>query len=275
MYSCELLQCHPKPADSLKWTEPYRFLWVIDLCVIVVERRAMSFVVPPPPVPSVFVDGAEAGVMFPVHRIYCVGRNYADHAKEMGGTGRESPFFFMKPADAVLPLATGQQGLMHYPALTHDLHHEVELVVAIGLGGRDISVAEAMVHVWGYAVGLDMTRRDLQSEAKKLGRPWCIGKGFDESAPLSPVRAAKRCKLMPSSSISLDVNGGKRQYGVIGQMIWSIPEIIAQLSAAWELVPGDLIFTGTPAGVAAVVPGDRMDARIDGVGSLQVQVINR
>jgi fumarylpyruvate hydrolase len=204
-----------------------------------------------------------------------VGRNYVDHAIEMGGTGREAPFFFMKPGDAVLPVAEGKVGQMRYPGLTSDLQHEVELVVAIGRGGRNIDAADAMNHIWGYAVGLDMTRRDLQSAARKQGRPWDISKGFDESAPISPVRPADHCYLSAATSISLEVNGAKRQHSVIGKLIWSVGEIIEQLSAAWELQPGDLIFTGTPEGVAPVAVGDTLHARIDGVGSLQVQVVAR
>ncbi|WP_298831201.1 fumarylacetoacetate hydrolase family protein [uncultured Piscinibacter sp.] len=233
----------------------------------------MTFVLTPPAVPAVPVAGAASGTQFPVHRIYCVGRNYVEHAKEMGFTGREPPFFFMKPADAVLPVAEGEVGRMHYPSLTKDLHHEVELVVAIGRGGRNIAAADALGHVWGYAVGLDMTRRDLQGEAKKQGRPWCIGKGFDESAPIGPVRPAAQCGLGEGSAIVLEVNGAVRQKSTIGKLIWSIPEIIEHVSAAWTLAAGDLIFTGTPEGVAAVVAGDTLDARIDGVGSLRVQVI--
>jgi fumarylpyruvate hydrolase len=233
----------------------------------------MSFVLPLPTQASVAVAGDAA--RFPVHRIYCVGRNYVEHAKEMGFTGREPPFFFMKPADAVLPVAEGQTGRMQYPSLTKDLHHEVELVVAIGQGGREIAAADAMKHVWGYAVGLDMTRRDLQGEAKKQGRPWCIGKGFDESAPIGEIRRASECTIGPDTAIVLEVNGSVRQQSTIGKLIWSIPEIIEHVSAAWTLAPGDLIFTGTPEGVAAVVTGDTLAARVDGVGSLRVQLTGR
>ena len=232
----------------------------------------MSFVLTPPPVAAVPVAGGAPGALFPVHRIYCVGRNYVEHAKEMGFTGREPPFFFMKPADAVLPVAEGAVGTLAYPSLTKDLHHEVELVVAIGQGGRRIAAADALKHVWGYAVGLDMTRRDLQGEAKKQGRPWCIGKGFDESAPIGPVRPAAQCTLGADTTIALEVNGAPRQKSTLGKLIWSVPEIIEHVSAAWELQPGDLIFTGTPEGVAAVVAGDRLAARIDGVGTLQLTV---
>jgi fumarylpyruvate hydrolase len=235
----------------------------------------MSHVVPVPATPSVPVVGAQPGDTFPVRRIYCVGRNYVDHAIEMGHSGREAPFFFMKPADAVLPVAEGTTGQMHYPSATKDLHHEVELVVAIGQGGRNIPAAQALDHVYGYAVGLDMTRRDLQGEAKKQGRPWCSGKGFDESAPIGPVRPAAQCKVGAGTRIELKVNDTVRQHSVIGKLIWSIPEIIEQLSGLWELAPGDLIFTGTPEGVAAVVAGDTLSAQVDGVGSLQVRLVAR
>ena len=210
---------------------------------------------------------------FPVHRIYCVGRNYVEHAKEMGFTGREPPFFFMKPADAVLPVAEGEVGRMPYPTLTKDLHHEVELVVAIGKAGKGISAADAMGHVWGYAVGLDMTRRDLQGEAKKQGRPWDIGKSFDHSAPIGPIRRAAECKVDADTRVTLEVNGAVRQQSTIGKLIWNLGEIIEHLSAAWELQPGDLIFSGTPEGVAAVGRGDMLKAEVAGVGSLQVTLV--
>ena len=233
----------------------------------------MSFVFAPPATPAVLVQGGAATALFPVHRIYCVGRNYVEHAIEMGHSGREAPFFFMKPADAVLPVAEGTVGRMHYPTLSTSLHHELELVVAIGKGGRDIPAAQALEHVWGYAVGLDMTRRDLQAEAKKLGRPWCIGKGFDESAPIGPLRRAEECRLDADTRIALDVNGKPRQASTLGKLIWSVPEIIEHLSKAWELAPGDLIFTGTPEGVAAVDVGDTLSAHIDGVGTLEIQIV--
>jgi fumarylpyruvate hydrolase len=232
----------------------------------------MSHVFPPPTPVSVPVAGPAGGTL-PVHRIYCVGRNYVEHAKEMGFTGREPPFFFLKPADAVLFVAEGETGSMPYPSLTKDLHHEVELVVAIGTGGRDIKAADAMKHVWGYAVGLDMTRRDLQGEAKKLGRPWDTGKGFDHSAPIGPIRRAAECDIGAATKISLDVNGTMRQQSTIGKLIWNIAEVIEHLSAAWELAPGDLIFSGTPEGVAAVRVGDTLKAHVDGVGGLQVQIV--
>ena len=233
----------------------------------------MSYVITPSATPAVPVQGGAAGAMFPVHRIYCVGRNYVEHAIEMGHSGREAPFFFMKPADAVLPVAQGSVGKMRYPTLSQSLHHEMELVVAIGKGGRDIPAAQAMAHVWGYAVGLDMTRRDLQADAKKLGRPWCIAKGFDESAPIGPIKRAEDCQLDANTKIALDVNGTPRQASTLGKLIWSVAEIIEHLSRAWELAPGDLIFTGTPEGVAAVGVGDTLSGRIDGVGTLEFQIV--
>ena len=232
----------------------------------------MSYVLPVAPPASVPVVGA-GGARFAVHRIYCVGRNYAEHAREMGFTGREPPFFFVKPADAVLPVGEAEVGTMHYPSLTADLHHEVELVVAIGKGGRDIAAADAMSHVWGYAVGLDMTRRDLQGEAKKLGRPWCIGKAFEESAPIGALSPAADCTIDAATEIRLDVNGKMRQQSQIGKLIWSIPEIIEHLSAAWTLAPGDLIFTGTPEGVAAVVRGDELSASVGGLAALRLRIV--
>jgi fumarylpyruvate hydrolase len=230
----------------------------------------MAYVINPAPIAAVLVKG---GGEFPVHRIYCVGRNYVEHAVEMGFTGREPPFFFLKPADAILPVRDGEVGRMRYPSLTKSLHHEVELVVAIGAGGRDIAAADAQRHIWGYGIGLDMTRRDLQGEAKKLGRPWDIGKGFDQSAPIGPLRAAADCKIGPDTGIVLEVNGTVRQKSTIGKLIWSIAEIIEHLSAAWELQPGDLVFTGTPEGVAAVERGDVLKAEVGGLGSLQVEIV--
>ena len=232
----------------------------------------MSHVIAAPASAAVPVAGA-AGSTFPVRRIYCVGRNYVEHAKEMGFTGREPPFFFMKPADAVLPIGEGEVGRMPYPSLTKELHHEVELVVAIGSGGKAIAAADAMRHVWGYAVGLDMTRRDLQGEAKKLGRPWDIGKSFDHSAPIGPIRRAAECRVDADTRITLEVNGKVRQESTIGKLIWSIGEILEHLSAAWELQPGDLVFTGTPEGVAAVGRGDMLKAEVAGVGTLHVTLV--
>jgi fumarylpyruvate hydrolase len=229
----------------------------------------MSFVISPPAQPAVPVAG---GGLFPVHRIYCVGRNYAEHAQEMGFSGREPPFFFLKPADAVLPVADGAIGEMAYPPLTANLHHEIELVVAIGTGGRDIAAADAVKHIWGYAVGLDMTRRDLQNEMKKQGRPWSIGKGFDESAPIGPLQPIARTGELTRGAITLSVNGVQRQKGDLAELIWNVAETIETLSQAWTLQPGDLIFTGTPAGVGAVVSGDLMEGFIEGLGTLKVRV---
>lgn len=230
----------------------------------------MSFVIAPPALPSVPVVGTTD--LFPVHRIYCVGRNYEEHAKEMGFTGREPPFFFMKPADAVLVASADGPTPLPYPTLTQDLHHEIELVVAIGTGGRDIAAADAMRHVYGYAVGLDMTRRDLQGEMKKQGRPWCIGKGFEASAPISPITPAADAGEVEQADIWLTVDGTERQRGNVAQLIWKISEIIEHLSKAWALVPGDLIYTGTPAGVAAVKRGDLLEGGIDMLQPLRMVV---
>ena len=229
----------------------------------------MSFVIPAPATPSVPVVG---GGQFPVRRIYCVGRNYAEHAQEMGFTGREPPFFFMKPADSLVNVADGATGTMAYPTQTANLHHEVELVVAIGTGGRDIVAADAARHIWGYAIGLDMTRRDLQNEMKKQGRPWEIGKAFDESAPIGPLHPAANAGDLTQGAITLAVNGAVRQKGDLSELIWSVAETIEVISRAWALQPGDLIFTGTPAGVGAVVAGDLMEATIAGLGTLRVRV---
>lgn len=204
---------------------------------------------------------------FPVHRVYCVGRNYAAHALEMGADPeREPPFFFSKPADAVT-----QSDRVSWPTRTSDLHHEVELVVGLGLGGRQVAVEGALDLVAGYAVGVDLTRRDLQAQAKKLGRPWDTAKGFDESAPISDL-VTGLVTHPASGSIELHVNGQPRQRGDLSEMIWSVPEIIAELSTFYELQAGDLIFTGTPSGVAALAPGSIVEASIEGVGRLQFQM---
>ncbi len=229
----------------------------------------MSYVFTPPAVVSAPVFGGDE---FPVHRIYCVGRNYAEHAQEMGFTGREPPFFFLKPADTLVPVQAGTTGAVDYPTLTSNLHHEIELVVAIGRGGRDIKAADAASHIWGYAVGLDMTRRDLQGEMKKQGRPWCIGKAFEQSAPIGEVHRIEQTGELTSGAISLQVNGMVRQSGDLKDLIWSVNETIEHLSAAWTLQPGDLIYSGTPAGVAAVVRGDVMEGAVAGLGSLRVVV---
>ena len=230
----------------------------------------MRFVFTPPATVSVPVVGLQEH--FPVHRVYCVGRNYEDHAKEMGFTGREAPFFFLKPADAVVVIEAGTTGTIPYPSLTHNLHHEIELVVAIGTGGKNIKAADAHHHIFGYAVGLDMTRRDLQGEMKKQGRPWCIGKAYDHSAPMGPITPAAQAGDVSQAEIYLQVNGQDRQRSQVAKLIWNIAETIEHLSAAWELQPGDLIFTGTPEGVGAVVTGDTMLGAVTGLGTLSVQV---
>ncbi len=231
----------------------------------------MSYVFPPAPAPSVPVVGTEA--QFPVHRIYCVGRNYEEHAKEMGFTGREPPFFFMKPADAIVVAPPGATTPLPYPSLTTNLHHEIELVVAIGKGGKNIAAADALSHIYGYAVGLDMTRRDLQNDMKKQGRPWSIGKGFDYSAPIGPITPAAQAGNVGKAGIWLQVNGVDRQRSNVAQLIWNIAETIEHLSAAWELQPGDLIYTGTPEGVGAVVTGDVLEGGVDGLGSIRLKLV--
>ncbi len=230
----------------------------------------MSFVFAPTPIVSVPVVGQPE--RFPVHRIYCVGRNYEEHAKEMGFTGREPPFFFLKPADSLVVVDAGQVGTMPYPSLTKNLHHEIELVVAIGVGGRNIKAADAAKHIYGYAVGLDMTRRDLQNDMKKQGRPWCIGKAFDASAPIGPITRKEQAGDLDKAEISLQVNGSDRQRSTIAKLIWNVAETIEHLSSAWELQPGDLIYTGTPEGVSAVVQGDRLMGQVTGLVSLSIDI---
>jgi fumarylpyruvate hydrolase len=230
----------------------------------------MPYVFTPAPHVSIAVVGLAE--RFPVHRIYCVGRNYVEHAQEMGHSGREAPFFFMKPADAVLAAEPGMVASMPFPSLTDNLHHEIELVVAIGRGGSDIQAADAHQHVYGYAVGLDMTRRDLQNAAKKLGRPWSIAKGFDHSAPIGAITRAEQVPDVEAANIRLQVNGQDRQHSNTAKLIWSVAETIEQLSRAWKLQPGDLIFTGTPEGVGAVVPGDTLLGSIDGLQDIQVRM---
>jgi fumarylpyruvate hydrolase len=211
--------------------------------------------------------------LFPVHRIYCVGRNYADHAKEMGFSGREAPFFFMKPADAVLPVPWGATGEMPYPGETANLHHEIELVVAIGRAGRDIAPETAAAHLWGYAVGLDMTRRDLQLALRDKGRPWDVAKGFDCSAPISPLKPIAATGEITAGAIWLEVNGAKRQSSDIDKLIWNVNETVSHLSKYYTLLPGDLIYTGTPEGVGAVVRGDLLAGGVAGLGTLQVRIV--
>ena len=231
----------------------------------------MSFVFTPPATVSVPV--VDTPDRFPVHRVYCVGRNYEEHAKEMGFTGREPPFFFLKPADAIVAVDAGTTGSIPYPSLTQNLHHEIELVVAIGTGGKNIAAADAHQHIFGYAVGLDMTRRDLQGEMKKAGRPWCIGKGYDHSAPIGPITPAAQAGDVNNAELYVQVGGKDRQRSHVSKLIWSVAETIEHLSNAWELQPGDLIYTGTPEGVAAVVSGDTMVGGVTGLGELHVKVV--
>jgi fumarylpyruvate hydrolase len=223
----------------------------------------MSYVFAPIPQPSVAVSGRSE--RFPVHRIYCVGRNYAAHAREMGmDPDREPPFFFSKPADAVAE----NHAVVPYPPRTGNLHHEIELVVAVGRGGRNITAAAALEHVFGYAVGNDLTRRDLQFEARDKGRPWDTSKGFDHSAPITTITPGAHAVDFEQARIWLKVNGELRQQAELRELIWSVPEIIAELSTLFELRPGDLIYTGTPAGVAAVKSGDRLEGSVDGLETL-------
>ena len=230
-----------------------------------------DYVFPPPPVVSVPVVGSAK--RFAVHRVYCVGRNYEEHAKEMGFTGREPPFFFLKPADAVVAVEAGSTGSIAYPSKTQNFHHEIELVVAIGIGGKNIKAADALKHIFGYAVGLDMTRRDLQGEMKKSGRPWCIGKAFDQSAPIGPITPAAQAGDVNNAELYVSVGGIDRQRSNVSQLIWNVLDVIEHLSSAWELMPGDLIYTGTPEGVAAVVSGDTLTGGVAGLGTLTVTVL--
>lgn len=233
----------------------------------------MAYVFAPPPQPAVPVAGASG--LFPVRRIFCVGRNYADHAREMGATdqadGREPPFFFMKPADALVS-GSGELSIA-YPPQTGNLHHEIELVVALAAGGSDIAIASALDHVFGYAVGLDLTRRDLQAQAKEKGHPWDMGKGFDQSAVAGLIQPVTVCGHPSVGRIWLQVNGQIRQNGDLSCMGWKVGEIIANLSRLVRLAAGDLIYTGTPAGVGPLVRGDRLVAGVDGVGELAARIV--
>lgn len=227
-----------------------------------------GFVVPPHPIVSVPVKGGDK--RFPVHRVYCVGRNYAAHAVEMGhDPDKEPPFFFQKNPDNLVI----ESDRFPYPDASTDVHHEIELVVALGKGGKDIPVASALDTVLGYAVGLDMTRRDLQGQAKKQGRPWEVGKAFEHSAPCGPITPAAQSGHLHDGAIWLTVNGERRQEGDLNQLIWKVPETIAYLSGLFELAPGDLIFSGTPAGVGPIVRGDVMVGHVDGLDDLEVRVV--
>jgi len=226
-----------------------------------------SFVFEPAAPVTARVSGAEA--LFPVHRIYCVGRNYAEHAKEMGSDPtREPPFFFCKPADAII----ADDVPVPYPPRTQNFHHEVELVLALQGGGKNLTLEAAASCIYGYAIGIDWTRRDLQNDAKKTGRPWDTGKAFDASATLGPIHPRSAVGELRRGRIWLSVNDDLRQQGDLGDLIWNNAEIIAELSSLFELRPGDLIYTGTPAGVAAVVPGDRLEAGIDGLGEIALEI---
>ncbi|AWB33166.1 fumarylacetoacetate hydrolase family protein [Orrella marina] len=230
-----------------------------------------AYVLPPPKVTSLPVVGQDG--RFPVRRVICVGRNYADHAREMGNDpDKEPPFFFYKPTDAIF-VAHADGTEMPYPPMTSNLHYEIELVVAIGREGTSIDTESAQSHIYGYAVGLDMTRRDLQLKAREMGRPWDWGKGFDKSAPCGPIYTAETVGSLASSEIGLHVNGQTRQKASLTDLIWSVPEIIAHVSASISLLPGDLIFTGTPAGVGPVEPGDQMTGYVEGLGEISVKVI--
>jgi fumarylpyruvate hydrolase len=227
-----------------------------------------TYVIDPPKVPSLPVVGDAR--RFAVNRIYCVGRNYADHAREMGhDPDREPPFFFMKPANSIV--ADGND--MQYPKLSNDVHHEIEMVVAIGKGGANIPADQALDHVYGYGVGLDMTRRDLQGEAKKMGRPWDTGKAFDQSAPCAAITPAAQCGHLNQGTVKLLVNGEVRQEGDLNQLIWNIPDTIAYLSTLFTLEPGDLIMSGTPAGVGPVRKGDVLEGTVEGLTPLKVKIV--
>ena len=229
-----------------------------------------EFVIAPIEIPSLAVEGTTS--RFPIRRVFCVGRNYSEHAREMGhDPDREPPFFFMKPADAVV----AAEGSIAYPPLTQDLHHEVELIVAIGKDGVDIAPQDALGHVWGYAVGLDLTRRDLQGVAKKAGRPWEWGKAFDQSAPATPLVPVSRIGHPDRGLIWLDVNGAERQRGDLADQIWSVKDVIAYISQSVALKAGDLIYTGTPAGVAALQPGDVLTGGVEGIGQFSLTIAAR
>lgn len=232
----------------------------------------MSYVIDQPEVVAVPVEGTKD--TFPVRRVYCVGRNYAAHAREMGfDPDREPPFFFCKPADAVKASEDDQTLLFPYPAESSNVHYELELVVAIGKGGSNISVDDALNHVWGYAVGLDMTRRDLQIKMREVGRPWELGKAFDESAPIGPIHPVSQVGHIENAAIKLNVNGVTKQSSTTDQLIWSVAETISYLSKYFKLEAGDLIYTGTPEGVGPIVVGDLMEGSIDGLGTLTVEVV--
>lgn len=229
-------------------------------------------VIPVPAQPVLPVVGSDA--VFPVRRIYCIGRNYAAHAREMGGQpDRDPPFFFCKPADAAFAVTGEAPTDWPYPSLSDDVHHEIEMVAAIGVGGRDIAAADALAHVWGYGVGLDMTRRDLQAQMKALGRSWEVGKAFDHAAPMGALHPVSEVGHPSRGAIWLDVNGERRQQGDLSDMIWSVAEAVAELSRYFALVPGDLLMTGTPAGVGPVARGDVLNGHVGGLGAFSIRVV--
>ena len=226
----------------------------------------MSYAFTPPPQPTLPIKGSDQ--LFPIHRVYCVGRNYAEHTREMGGDTKDPPFFFQKNADNVVT-----DGKFPYPPATQNVHFEIELVVALKSGGSNIKAADAAKHVFGYAVGIDMTRRDLQDVAKKLARPWEVAKAFEKSAPCTALVPAQHVESPAKGAIWLEVNGARKQSGDLEQMIWDVPHQIEFLSGLFELRAGDLIFTGTPAGVSAIKKGDKLKGHVDGVGDLEVTVV--
>ena len=232
----------------------------------------MEYAIPAWELPSVPVAGTNQ--RFPVRHIFCVGRNYAEHAKEMGGDAtKEPPFFFTKAADAIVPVVPPAVGRVGYPMATKNFHHELELVVAIGKSGANVAAADAQALVFGYAVGLDMTRRDLQNDMREKKRPWDIGKSFAQAAPIAPIHPIAQTGPLTRGEVVLEVNGAARQRGDLSDMIWDVPHMIAFLSRLYRLEPGDLIFTGTPAGVGPVVVGDRLDGRIAGLTPLSIEIV--
>jgi fumarylpyruvate hydrolase len=231
----------------------------------------MAYVIPAPSLPALPVAGSAD--LFPVRRVYCVGRNYAAHAREMGGDPTREPPFFMKPADALQPIMEGETADHSYPAKTGNYHFEIEMVVALAKGGKDIAVEQALDHVFGYGVGLDMTRRDLQDEAKQLRRPWELGKAADHSGPVGPIHPVSQVGHPASGPISLSVDSTTKQKADLSDMIWSVAEQIAYLSSYFELAPGDVIFSGTPDGVGAVTKGQTMVGAIDGLGEIKLRIV--
>ena len=232
----------------------------------------IQYAIPAWDLPSIPVAGTSE--RFPVRHIYCVGRNYAEHAKEMGGDAtKEPPFFFTKPADSIVPVVPPAVGRIPYPMATKNFHHELELVVAIGKSGAKIAPEETQSLIYGYAVGLDMTRRDLQSDMREKKRPWDIGKSFANAAPIAPIHPVATTGPLARGAITLDVNGQRRQTGDLSDMVWDVPNVLAFLSQMYRLEPGDLVFTGTPAGVGAVVVGDRLEGHIAGLTSLAIEIV--